>query len=198
VAQRREAGGDGVKRLALLLVIGAASPLGAQIPNGMEGEAMVGITGQNDTQKRDRVQLSGVGLSVGFIAQPIAGHRRLSIANQLAFYPSFNYDKPVPFDTLAPPNTSPLVLNTTWVRIGSGEPEGDGHNVYFAGAGLGLSVFTPRSGNKVSPMGGVGMRRWFGRQMGFEVSLQCSVLRLGRTWCQLPVTSLWPFHGTKA
>jgi hypothetical protein len=186
-----------VKRFALLMMMCLAAPLGSQIPNGMEGEAMVGVTGQNDTRKRDRVRLSGVGLDVGFIAQPIAGHRNLSIANQLAFYPSIDYDKPVPFDTLAPPNTSPLVLNTTWIRVGTSEPEAEGTNVFFLGAGLGLSVFTPRSGNKISPMGGVGMRRWFGRQMGFEISVQCSVLEMGKTWCQLPVTSLWPFHGTK-
>ena len=185
-------------RRALLLagVIGAA-PLGAQIPNTWEGEAMVGVTGQNDTQKLDRVQLSPIGLNIGFIVQPIFGMRTLSLSNQLAFYPSINYDRPTPFDTSAPPSTKPLILNTAWVRLATGEPEAEGRFVYFVGAGLGLAVATPREGSKVSSVVGVGIRRWFSRQLGVEISVQCSLPTLGRTNCQIPVSSVWPFGGSK-
>jgi hypothetical protein len=184
-----------MKRFALLLAL--ASPVGAQIPNLWEGEAMVGLSGQNDRQKLERVQLSPVGLNVGFIAQPIFSRRNLSVANQVSFFPSINYDQPRPFDTLPPPSTQPLIMNTAWVRVATSEPEAEGRFVFFGGAGVGLTIATPREGTRVSPVVGVGMRRWFARQMGFEVSLQCSLQQLGRTACQLPVTSLWPFGGSK-
>jgi hypothetical protein len=185
-------------RVALLLAgVIAAAPMSAQIPNTWEGEAMVGVTGQNDTQKLDRVQLSPIGLNIGFIVQPIFGKRTLSLSNQLSFYPSINYDRPVPFDTSAPPSTKPLILNTTWVRLGTSEPEAEGKFVYFAGAGVGLAVATPRGGSKVSPVVGIGMRRWFSRQLGVEISVQCSLPSLGKTNCQVPLSSVWPFGGSK-
>ena len=105
-----------MRRVALLILV-AASSAGAQIPNLWEGEAMVGLSGQNDVQKLNRVQLSAVGLNVGFIVQPIFNKRNLSIADQVSFFPSINYDKPVPFDTLPPPSTNPLIMNTAWVRL---------------------------------------------------------------------------------
>ena len=185
-----------MKRVALLFLLGS-SGVGAQIPNLMEGEAMVGLSGQNDRQKLDRVQLSPVGLNIGFIAQPIAGRRNLSIANQVSFFPSVNYEKPQPFDTLPLPKTSPLIMNTAWVRLGTSEPEAEGRFVFFGGAGVGLTLSTPREGTRVSPAAGIGMRRWFARQLGVEMSLQCTLRQLGRTVCQLPVTSVWPFGGSK-
>ena len=184
-------------RRALLIVIGAAAPLAAQIPNLWEGEAMIGVAGQNDTQKLERVRLSAVGINVGFIVQPIFNTRRLSLSNQLSFFPGIDYDKPVPFDTSAPPSSNPLIINTSWARIGSHEPEAEGRFVYFAGAGVGVTIATPRVGTRISPMIGVGVRRWFARQLGLEMSLQCTARQLGRTACQVPVTSVWPFGGSK-
>jgi hypothetical protein len=184
-------------RRSLLLTLCVASPLAAQIPNTWEGEAMVGLSGQNDTQKLDRVQLSGVGLTIGFIVQPIFSKRNLSVSDQLSFYPSINTDKPRPFDTSPPPSTNPLIANTTWVRLGTSEPEAEGQFVYFAGTGVGLTMSTPRAGTRISPLVGVGVRRWFKRQLGFEMSLQCTLRQLGRTACQLPITSVWPFGGSK-
>ena len=184
-------------RRALLIALWVASPLAAQIPNTWEGEAMVGLAGQNDTQKLDRVRLSGVGISIGLIVQPIFSKRNLSLSNQLSFFPSIDYDKPRPFDTQPPPNTSPLITNTTWVRLGTSEPEAEGQFVYFLGTGVGLTMSTPRAGTRVSPVLGLGARRWFKQQLGFEISLQCTVQQLGRTACQLPITSVWPFGGSK-
>ena len=183
-----------MKGLALLLVL-AASPLAAQVPNLWEGEAMVGVTGQNDVQRIDRVKLSPVGLSIGFIVQPVFGARRLSVSDQLSFYPGIDYERAPPFDTLPPPSSKPLILNTTWVRLASNEPEAEGSIVVFAGTGVSVAVVTPRSGQKVAPVIGVGIRRWFARQFGVEMSLQCTLMRLGRTACQLPITTVWPFSG---
>jgi hypothetical protein len=184
-------------RRAVLVALGAVAPLAAQIPNTWEGEAMVGVSGQNDVQRLDRVRISGVGLNLGFIVQPIFSKRALSLSNQLSFFPSINYDRPTPLDTQPPPNTHPLILNTTWVRLGTSEPEAEGQFVYFAGAGVGVSLASPRQGSRVAPMAGVGIRRWFGRQLGVEMSLQCTAPQLGRTACQLPISSVWPFGGSK-
>jgi hypothetical protein len=184
-----------MKRLALVAMLASVSPVSAQIPNLWEGEAMVGLAGQNDTQKADRVKLSRVGISVGFIVQPIFSTRNLSLSNQLSFYPIATTDKPAPFDTQPPPPTHPLIINTAWARLGTSEPEATGRFVYFIGAGLGVSVATPREGKRIQPMAGVGIRRWFSRQLGFEISFQCTQRELGKTSCQLPVTSVWPFHG---
>ena len=185
-------------RQVLLALLGIASPLTAQIPNLWEGEAMVGLAGQNDTQKLDRVQLSGVGLNIGFIAQPIFGKRNLSISDQISFFPAINYDKPVPFDPNPPPSTNPLIINTFWVRLGTSEPELEGQFVYFVGTGVAMTASSPRSGSRIQPMGGVGVRRWFGRQLGVELSLQCTLKQLGRTACQVPITTLWPFRAAKS
>jgi hypothetical protein len=187
-----------MNRFALLIALASASPVAAQIPNLWEGEAMVGLAGQNDTQKADRVKLSGVGVSIGFIVQPIFNVRRLSLSNQLSFYPIATTDKPVPFDTLPPPPTHPLIINTAWARLGTSEPEAEGQFVYFIGAGAGVTVATPRKGPRVQPMAGVGVRRWFARQVGFEISFQCTRRELGKTSCQLPITSVWPFGGAES
>jgi hypothetical protein len=79
------------------------------------------------------------------------------------------------------------------VRMSTHEPETSGQNVYFAGAGLSATILTPRHGTKATGLLAVGFRRWFARQVGFEVSLQCGVQKLGNTYCQLPLTSVWPF-----
>jgi hypothetical protein len=184
-------------RFALLIALASASPLAAQIPNLWEGEAMVGVAGQNDTRKADRVKLSALGVDIGFIVQPIFGLRRLSVSNQLSFFPLASTDKPRPFDTLPAPSTNPLIMNTTWARVGTSEPEAQGRFVLFAGTGLGLTISTPRHGHKLEPMAGVGVRRWFARQLGFEMSLQCTLRQLGKTACQVPITSVWPFGGVK-
>ena len=185
-----------MKRIALLVGL-LASPVGAQIPNLWEGEAMVGLAGQNDWQKLDRVQLSPVGLNLGFISQPVFNRRNMSIAEQISFFPSINYDRERSFDTLPAPSTSPLIMSTSWVRLATREPEAEGEFVFFGGAGVGLTLKTPREGTRVSPVVGIGLRRWFANQLGFEMSLQCTIQELGRTACQLPVTSLWPFGGSK-
>ena len=184
-------------RRVLLAALAAASPLAAQVPNLWEGEAMVGLAGQNDTQKAERVRLSPVGISVGFIVQPIFSKRNLSLSNQLSFFPLSETDKPVRFDTLPPPSSNPLIINTAWARLGTSEPEAEGQFVLFVGTGVGLTLATPREGRRIQPMFGVGMRRWFARQLGFELSLQCTLRELGKTACQLPVTSVWPFGGAK-
>ena len=187
-----------MKRAALLMLMASSAPAAAQIPNLWEGEAMVGLAGQNDTQKADRVKLSGLGVSMGFIVQPIFSKRNLSLSNQLSFFPIATTDKPVPFDTQPPPPTHPLILNTAWVRLGTSEPEAEGQFVYFIGAGATVAVSTPRKGERLQPMAGVGVRRWFARQLGFEISFQCTRRELGKTSCQLPLTSVWPFGGTKS
>ena len=181
--------------LALALTLTLALPLGAQLPTGMEGEAVVGIAGQNDRQLFEKLRISPVGLNIGFIVQPLFGRRNISLAEQVSFFPVIYYERDDPRigGSGDPPRSNPLIINTLWFRFGTGEPEAEDRNVYFAGFGLGLAVTTPRDGDKVSPMIGIGMRRWFPRQLGFEISLQCGVLQLGRTACQLPVTSLWPF-----
>jgi hypothetical protein len=183
-------------RLALLIALAAVTPLAAQIPNLWEGEAMVGLSGQNDTQKAERVQLSPVGLNVGFIVQPIFSKRNLSLSNQLSFFPLIWTEKPVPFDTRPVPSSNPLIINTSWVRLGTSEPEAEGHFVFFGGTGVSLTLSTPREGRRIQPVFGIGMRRWWARQLGLEMSFQCTVQELGRTACQLPVTSVWPFGGT--
>ena len=185
-------------RFALLIAIASASPLAGQIPNLWEGEAMLGMAGQNDTQRAERVKLSPIGVNIGIIVQPILNKRNLSLSNQLSFFPLTWTDKPVPFDTRPPPSTNPLILNTTWLRLGTSEPEAEGQFVYFAGTGVGMTFATPRTGRRIQPMAGVGVRRWFARQMGFEMSFQCTLRELGRTACQLPITSVWPFGGSKS
>jgi hypothetical protein len=188
-----------MRHLALLLfAVASTSPLTAQVPNLWEGEAMVGLAGQNDTQKADRVKLSAVGINIGFIVQPIFNLRNLSISNQLSFFPISQTDKPAPFDTRPPPSTHPLIINTAWARLGTSEPEAEGQFVFFAGTGLGLTLSTPREGRRVQPMGGIGVRRWWARQLGFEMSFQCTLRELGKTACQLPITSVWPFGGSKS
>ena len=184
-------------RRALLVALMSASPLAAQVPNLWEGEAMVGLAGQNDNQKLQRVRLSAVGLNVGFIVQPIFSKRRLSLAEQISFFPGIDYDQPQPFDTSAPPSSKPLIINTAWARLGTTEPEAEGQNVFFIGTGVAVTITTPRDGPRISPMVGVGLRRWFARQLGVEMSLQCTLQQLGRTACQLPITSVWPFGGSK-
>jgi hypothetical protein len=184
-------------RRALLIALAATSPLAAQVPNLWEGEAMVGLAGQNDAQKAERVQLSSVGLTIGFIVQPIFNKRNLSLSNQLSFFPLIWTDTPVPFDTRPPPSTNPLIVNTAWARLGTSEPEAEGQFVYFVGAGVGMTLATPRTGPRIQPMAGVGVRRWFARQLGFEVSFQCTLRELGKTACQVPITSVWPFGGAE-
>ena len=182
-------------RAALLVAaLVLTAPLEAQLPTGMEGEAIVGLAGQNDNQKFDKLQISPVGLNIGFIVQPLFGRRNVSLAEQVSFFPVIYYERDNPFDpSSGPPRTNPLIINSLWLRVATDEPEAEDRNVFFAGFGLGLAVTTPRDGDKVSPMIGVGMRRWFPRQLGFELSLQCAVLQLGRTVCQMPITSVWPF-----
>jgi hypothetical protein len=95
--------------------------------------------------------------------------------------------------TQSVPRTNPLILNALWLRVGTDEPEIENKFVFFAGAGVSAAISTPREGHKVAPMFGVGVRRWFARQVGMELSLQCTALQIGRTTCQMPITSLWPF-----
>ena len=184
-------------RFALLASLAMAPSLAAQVPNLWEGEAMVGLSGQNDTKKLDRVQLSGVGLNIGFIAQPLFGRRNLSISDQISFFPAINYDRPVPFDPNPPPSSNPLIINTAWVRLATSEPELEGQFVYFVGTGVAATMSSPRTGRRISPMGGIGIRRWFGRQLGVELSFQCTLRQLGRTACQVPIATLWPFRNAK-
>jgi hypothetical protein len=161
----------------------------------MEGEAIVGVAGQTDNQKFERVKISMVGLNIGFIVQPLFNRRNVSLAEQLSFFPVIYYEQN---NFSGPrPSTKPLIINTLWLRVGTDEPEAEGRNVFFAGFGAALAITTPRTGDKVTPMIGVGMRRWSARQLGFEISVQCGLRQLGRTTCQLPVTSLWPFGGVR-
>jgi hypothetical protein len=181
--------------LTLTLALAVAPTLGAaQLPNGMEGEAIVGLAGQNDRQLFEKLRISPIGLNIGFIVQPLFGRRNISLAEQLSFYPVIFYERADPLlGGGDPPRSNPLIINTLMLRLGTDEPEAENRNVFFAGAGIGFAFTTPREGDKVSPMFGVGMRRWFPRQLGFEISLQCAVLQIGRTACQLPISSLWPF-----
>ena len=178
----------------LALALGAA-PLNAQLSTGMEGEAIVGLAGQNDRQLFEKLRISPVGLNIGFIVQPLFGRRNISLAEQVSFFPVIFYERLTPAigGQGDAPRTNPLIINTLWLRVATSEPEAENRNVFFAGGGFGLAVTTPRDGDKITPMIGVGMRRWFPRQLGFEISLQCGLMQLGRTACQLPITSLWPF-----
>lgn len=180
------------KALAVATLLACAAPAGAQIGNTMEGEAILGLAGQNDVRQVERLRLSPVGLNIGFIVQPLFGRRSLSLVEQVSFYPVVFYERSSFFDPGAP-RTNPLILNTVWFRIATNEPEEENKFVYFAGGGASFAISTPRGGDKISPMLGVGVRRWFPRQLGLELSLQCTVLQVGRTVCQLPFTSVWPF-----
>ena len=178
--------------LAALVV--SATPALAQVRNTQEGEAMVGIAGQSDIQTQDRVRLSPVGINLGFIVQPIFNKRQLSLVEQVSFFPVVFFQRQTsPFGPPIQNREKPLIHNNLWVRVASGEPEEEGRFVYFGGGGMTLVVTTPRDGHKVAPMLAIGMRRWFRRQLGFEVSLQCSMPQVSNTTCVLPMTSLWPF-----
>lgn len=177
-----------------LIVTLAAARAPAQVANGQEGEALVGLVGQNDTQMLKGVRLSPVGLSIGVIAQPAFGHRRLGFVQQLAYVPVIEYDQR--FDQFGNPTLAsgnPLVIGSTWMRLATDEPELEGQTVFFGGAGLSYAILTPRAGTKVSPTITVGARRWWSRQFGVEISVQCGIPRLGLTSCFVPVTSAWPF-----
>jgi hypothetical protein len=180
--------------VALAALVACAPIARAQIATFQEGEAIVGLAMQNDVQKVEGLRLSPVGINVGFIAQPLFGSRRISVVNQLSLFPIMFYERRVtPF---APPTSAPnkpLILNTLWARWSTDEPEIEGKYVYFAGGGVSLALVTPRSGHKVAPVGSIGMRRWFRRQRGVEVSVQCGGLQIGRTTCVVPVTTVWPF-----
>lgn len=182
-------------RIAVGLLAAAPALLAGQVKNMEEGEAILGIVSQNDVRKETGVRLSPVGLNIGFIVQPVMSHRRLSVVEQLSFYPIAHYERQMsPFGTPFAGRMNPLVLNALWMRLSTHEPETSGQNVYFAGAGLGVAISTPRDGTKATGMLAVGMRRWFARQVGLEVSLQCNVQKIGNTLCQLPVTTVWPFR----
>ena len=131
----------------------------------MEGEALFGLSGQPDTRKFEKVQISPVGVNLGFIVQPLFGKRRVSIAEGIAFYPVIYYERDVivtPRSTV--PRTNPLIINTTWLRVGAQEPENASTNLgFFAGTGFLWSISTPRDGAKIAPMLGIGWRRWFRR-----------------------------------
>jgi hypothetical protein len=184
---------------ALAAIVVTASPLAAQIGNTMEGEAVLGLSGQPDTRKFEKVQLSPVGVNLGFIVQPLFGKRRVSIAEQLSFFPVIFYERDeivTPRSTI--PRTNPLIINTVWMRLAAQEPENESTNLgFFAGPGFMWAISTPRDGAKIAPMLGIGWRRWFRRQLGVEISLQCSVPQIGRTACQLPIVSAWPFKSFK-
>ena len=183
-----------MNRLVVAALTIATASAGAQVRNLQEGEAVLGIAGQNDTRQITGVRLSPVGLNIGFIVQPIFGKRRLSLVEQLSFFPVVHYVRQEsPFVPPNPVREQPLIHNNLWMRVASGDPEEEGQMVYFAGGGMSLAVATPREGHKVAPMLSLGMRRWFRRQLGVEASLQCSAFRLGETVCVLPVTTLWPF-----
>jgi hypothetical protein len=176
---------------ALLLAI---AMLPAEAQQFREGEAIVGVIGQHDTQLVSGVRLSPVGLNIGFIVQPMFGSRRVAVVEQISFFPITHYQKQTnPFGEPYNARTNPFILNTLWLRLSSGIPESSGRNMFFAAGGLGVAVSTPRDGHKLSPMISIGARRWLQRQVGFEVALQCGALEIGRTWCVLPVTSTWPF-----
>lgn len=180
--------------LACLCVAVAVAPISGQVKNTEEGEAIVGLVGQNDTEKIVGVTLSPVGLNIGFIVQPMFNNRRLSVVEQISFFPIVHYERqPSATGGLTTGRTKPLIINNLWARLSTHEPETSGQNVYFAGAGLSLAISTPRDGTKATPMLGIGMRRWFVRQRGFEISLQCGIQQVGRTACTLPITSVWPF-----
>jgi hypothetical protein len=183
-----------MKWVAVAALIACAVPAGAQVRNTQEGEAMVGIAGQSDFQMQDRVRLSPVGVNLGFIVQPIFSNRKLSLVEQVSFFPVVFFQRQTSVHSPAVQNREkPLIYNALWMRLASGEPEEEGKFVYFAGGGMSLAIATPRDGHKVAPMVAIGMRRWFRRQLGFEFSLQCSVPQVGNTTCVLPMTSLWPF-----
>jgi hypothetical protein len=184
-----------MRRVAVLLLAGVAGASSAQVRNTQEGEAIVGLVGQDDLGKLNGVKILPVGINIGFIVQPAFGMRNLSVVEQISFFPLSHYDRQR--NPLLPPpppgRTNPFILNTTFLRLATSEPEAPGGNVYFAGVGFGFALTTPRDGTKATPMLSVGMRRWFQRQMGLEVSIQCGTARVGRTMCFLPVTSVWPF-----
>jgi hypothetical protein len=184
--------------LALILAM-APARLAAQIGNGMEGEAVFGLSGQPDTRKFEKVQISPVGVNLGFIVQPLFGKRRVSLAEQISFFPVIFYERDVVVTSRSTiPRTNPLIINTLWLRLAAEEPENESTNLgFFAGPGFMWAISTPRDGAKIAPMIGIGWRKWFRRQLGFEVSLQCSVPQIGRTACQLPVVSAWPFKAFK-
>ena len=180
--------------LAIAALVGVATASPAQVRNLQEGEAVVGIAGQTDTQLLDRVRLSPVGLNIGFIVQPIFNNRRLSIVEQLSFFPVVFFQRQTsPFGQPIQNREQPLIHNNLWMRVATGDPEEEGKFVYFAGGGASLAVVTPRDGHKVAPMIAIGTRRWFRRQIGFEMSLQCSIPQVANTTCVLPISSLWPF-----
>lgn len=185
-----------MRRVALAcLCLGVAiAPVRGQVKNTQEGEAFFGIVGQDDTQNLTGVKLSPVGLNIGIIVQPLFNNRRLSIAQQISFVPVILYERQTSiFGEPVVGRSKPLILNNLWARLSTDEPEATGKNVYFAGAGVSFAISTPRDGTKVTPMMGVGMRRWFVRQSGVEISLQCGLQRIGRTTCTLPIISAWPF-----
>lgn len=180
--------------LAVTLLSIMAGPAASQARDTREGEAIVGIIGHDDMQTIGGVRISPVGVTFGFIVQPLFRRRNVSLLEQVSFFPLSDYDRQADASgTPYPSRTNPFILNTTWLRVATGEPEAAGQNVFFAGAGLGFAIATPRDGTKATPMLTVGMRRWLRRQLGFEVAVQCGVQRIGESACFLPVTSVWPF-----
>lgn len=185
-----------MRRLALAcLGLGVAiAPARGQVRNTQEGEAFFGIVGQNDTHQITGVTLSPIGLNIGLIVQPLFSNRRLAIVQQISFVPVVHYERQTSiFGTPIVGRPKPLILNNLWARLSTDEPEVTGKNVYFAGGGVSFALSTPRDGTKATAMLAIGARRWFIRQSGLEVSLQCGVQQIGRTVCTLPIISAWPF-----
>lgn len=185
-----------MKRVAFAcLCLGVAiAPVRGQVKNTQEGEAFFGIVGQDDTRELNSVKLSPIGLTIGVIVQPVFSNRRLSIVQQISFVPVIRYVRQtIIFGAPVDDRSKPLILNNLWARIATDEPEVTGTNIYFAGAGVSFALSMPRDGAKLTPMLGIGMRRWFVRQSGVEISLQCGLQRIGRTTCTLPIISAWPF-----
>jgi hypothetical protein len=179
---------------ALLACSSAPANVAAQIANGQEGEALVGVVYQNDIHMIGGARLSPVGLSIGVIAQPAFGKRRLGFVQQLSYVPVIEYDQRLTqFGEQILVSKNPLVVGSTWMRMATSEPELEGQNVFFAGAGVAYTILTPRAGSKITPMISIGARRWWARQLGLEISVQCGFARLGRTACLVPVTTAWPF-----
>jgi hypothetical protein len=174
-----------------------AMPAGGQLHTGQETELMLGIGFQNDVAERGGVRLSPLGMSGGFIIQPVFGNRRAAVIEQLSLFPVSKFEREpiiagVRSTTTEFDRPKPLIVNTIMIRLATKEPELSRELTWFGGAGITTVLTTPRTGTRLTPLLMAGARIWWDRQFGLEASIQCGLWRVGETACVLPITTLWP------
>ncbi len=180
----------GIMRAKLVVVLlatsgGQMAALAAQAPS-TRWDISVGLSAQSDARLTRGVQQSPVGPAVGLgLRHPIARKLEVGVHGLLSFYPQVAGDRVLavgPVGSTSDPDGS-LTLAAVTVDVAShlGQTLS-----WFAGAGGGFALATPRPGSRAAPMVGAGLRWSRFRRGDLYVSYQQFMSRLGETRFQVP------------